>query len=96
MFRYRTGCPWRDVPARFGPWATVWKRHARFSRDGTWDRVLAALLADAEAGGDIDWAVSVDSTSSRVHQHAASMAREVAVVLPSHTAFPVLTGGPSE
>ncbi len=36
VFRYRTGCPWRDVPERFGPWKTLWKRHARFSKDGTW------------------------------------------------------------
>jgi transposase len=44
LFRYRTGCPWRDLPSGFGPWQTVWKRHARFSKDGTWDRVLQALL----------------------------------------------------
>jgi hypothetical protein len=35
VFRCRTGCAWRDLPAEFGPWQTVWKRHARFSRDGT-------------------------------------------------------------
>lgn len=22
VFRYRTGCPWRDLPERFGPWQT--------------------------------------------------------------------------
>jgi putative transposase len=22
-WRYRTGSPWRDLPARFGPWPTV-------------------------------------------------------------------------
>ncbi len=85
VFRYRTGCPWRDVPDRFGPWQTVWKRQARFSRDGTWDRVLTELLADADAAGDLDWRVSVDSTVSRVHQHGAGLTREVAVELPSHT-----------
>ena len=45
------GSPWRDLPAEFGPWQTVWKRHRRFAGDGTWDRVLAALLADADAAG---------------------------------------------
>ena len=44
MFRLRTGCPWRDLPERFGPWQTVWKRHARFSKDGNWDQIMAALL----------------------------------------------------
>jgi len=85
VFRYRTGCPWRDVPDRFGPWQTLWKRHARFSRDGTWDRVLDVLLTEADADGELDWQLSADSTISRVHQHAASLSREVAVVLPSHT-----------
>ena len=37
MWRYRTGSPWRDLPAEFGPWQTARKRHARFSRDGAWN-----------------------------------------------------------
>ncbi len=85
VFRYRTGCPWRDVPERFGPWQTLWKRHARFSKDGTWDRVLERLIADADRAGQVDWQLSLDSTISRVHQHAANLPREVALQLPSHT-----------
>lgn len=75
MFRYRTGVPWRDLPESFGPWQTAWKRHRRFSMDGTWDRVHAALLAAADAEGVLDWTVSVDSTINRAHQHATSFAR---------------------
>lgn len=75
IFRYRTGTPWRDLPERFGPWQTVWKRHRRFSVDGTWDQILARLLADADAAGLIDWVVSVDSTIVRAHQHATRLAR---------------------
>jgi transposase len=33
-----------------GPWQTVWKRHRRFSADGTWDKILAELVADAAGG----------------------------------------------
>ena len=75
VHRYRCGVAWRDLPERFGPWQTVWKRHARFSRDGTWDKVLAAVIAHADAAGDIDWAVSVDSTVNRAHQHATNLPR---------------------
>jgi transposase len=78
VFRYRTGCAWRDLPAEFGPWQTVWKRHARFSRDGTWDRILSRLHAAADAAGELDWKVSVDSTIVRVHQHGATAARSSA------------------
>ena len=85
MFRLRTGCPWRDLPERFGPWQTVWKRHARFSKDGTWDQIMAALLVTADQAGHVDWQLSIDSTVARVHQHGSNMTREVAAVLPSHT-----------
>jgi transposase len=76
IYRYRCGIAWRDLPASFGPWKTVWKRHRRFSGDGTWDKILATLLAHAEAGQEIDWTVSVDSTINRAHQHATNLPRE--------------------
>ncbi len=75
IYRYRCGIAWRDLPASFGPWQTVWKRHRRFSGDGTWDAVLAALLAQADAAHEIDWTVSVDSTINRAHQHATNLSR---------------------
>jgi transposase len=77
IYRYRTGVAWRDLPAEFGPWQTVWKRHHRWSADGTWDRVLAEVLADADSVGDLDWRVSADSTVVRAHQHATNAARDV-------------------
>ncbi|SNR99064.1 Putative transposase of IS4/5 family, partial [Haloechinothrix alba] len=42
--RYRCGIAWRDLVDEFGPWQTVWKRHRAWAADGTWDRVLDALL----------------------------------------------------
>ncbi|WEP00236.1 IS5 family transposase [Streptomyces sp. FXJ1.172] len=72
LYRNRTGVPWRDLPARFGKWKTVYERHRRWSADGTWDKIFAAVLAEADAQGRIDWSmVSVDSTTCRAHQHAA-------------------------
>ncbi|ARF53338.1 IS5 family transposase [Streptomyces gilvosporeus] len=72
LFRQRTGIPWRDLPKRFGKWKTVHDRHRRWSADGTWDRILRAVQADADAEGRIDWSVvSVDATVCRAHQHAA-------------------------
>ena len=75
IYRLRTGVAWRDLPSEFGPWQTVWKRHHRFSIDGTWDRVLTVLQAEADAAGEIDWRISVDSTIARDHQHGATAAR---------------------
>ena len=75
IYRYRTGVAWRDLPAEFGPWQTVWKRHRRFAGDGTWDKVLTALLTRADTMGVIDWDVAVDSTIARAHQHATNTRR---------------------
>jgi transposase len=75
IYRLRTGVAWRDLPTEFGPWQTVWKRQYEFSNDGTWDKVLTALQVAADARGEIDWKVSVDSTIARVHQQGATAAR---------------------
>jgi transposase len=76
IYRARTGIPWRDLPReQFGPWQTVWKRHRRYAADGTWDRALAQVLAEADAAEEIDWTVFVDSTMSRAHQHGTNTRR---------------------
>lgn len=84
IYRYRAGVAWRVLPAEFGPWQTVWKRHHRSSIDGTQDKVLSALQVQADAAGQIDWRLSVDSTSARVHQHGATAARS-SLTPTSHT-----------
>ncbi|WP_031010211.1 IS5 family transposase [Streptomyces sp. NRRL F-5727] len=69
--RVRTGVQWRDLRERFGPWKTVYERHRLWSADGTWERLLQQVQAVADAAGEIDWDISVDSTIVRAHQHAA-------------------------
>ena len=71
LFRVRTGVPWRDLPERYGPWETVYKRFARWQTDGTWARLQATLQAQADAAGELDWDAQIDSTIVRAHQHAA-------------------------
>ncbi len=70
-WRTRAGTPWRDVPARYGTWQTVYGLFRNWQRDGTWERILTQLQAQADAEGLITWDVSVDSTVARAHQHAA-------------------------
>jgi transposase len=43
IWRYRTGSPWRDLPAEFGAWQSVAKRHRRWSVDGTYAQIVAAI-----------------------------------------------------
>ncbi|MFE3205770.1 transposase [Embleya sp. NPDC059237] len=71
LWRLRTGAPWRDVPARYGPWQTVHERFVRWEADGTWAALLEHVRVREDAVGRVDWSVSVDSTVVRAHQHAA-------------------------
>jgi transposase len=71
LWQRRTGAPWRDLPARYGPWGTCASRFARWRRNGTWDRVLAALRGRVGVERDELWEVRIDSTVVRAHQHAA-------------------------
>jgi transposase len=71
LFRERTGVPWRDLPARFGNWKTVYLRKRRWALDGTWQRIAERLRLDTDLDEGADWTISVDSTVVRAHQHAA-------------------------
>ncbi len=48
VYRLRVGMPWRELPAEFGPWQTVWKRHRRFCADGTLSQILGCLQREAD------------------------------------------------
>lgn len=62
----RTGAPWRDLPARYGPHTTAYNRFNRWSRRGVWGRVFEALTR--EMPGSLH---AVDSTVVKAHRAAA-------------------------
>ena len=49
--RARAGCPWRDVPVRYGPWWRVYALFACWQLLGVWARVEAALRQAADRNG---------------------------------------------
>jgi transposase len=74
--RARVGCPWRDVPRRYGPWWRVYALFACWQVLGVWDRIESALRSRAAAAKRLSWQVSVDSTTARAHIHAAGARRD--------------------
>jgi transposase len=77
LYRLETGCAWRDLPERYGPWPTVASRQRRWTREGLWDRLLAALARDLDAVGQIDWALwCIDGTHVRAHRVAAGAGKK--------------------
>ncbi|GGR86560.1 hypothetical protein GCM10010252_26550 [Streptomyces aureoverticillatus] len=45
-------------------------RGTRWEADGTWARLLEKVQGLDDWVGAVEWTVSVDSTTSRAHQHA--------------------------
>ena len=60
----RTGSPWRDLPAEFGGWNTVFKRF----RDWVKGDVFQRLFDAASDEPDMEYAM-VDATIVKVHRH---------------------------
>jgi transposase len=75
FWRLRTGAPWADIPERYGPHTTCVNRFNRWRKAGVRDRLLEAV---SKAYGDIQM---IDSSSIRVHQHAANAQKKTSDVV---------------
>lgn len=62
----RSGAPWRDMPERYGPWQTVYTVFRTLVDNGVLEQIFKNLNIDADLQD-----LSLDSTSIKVHQHAA-------------------------
>jgi transposase len=66
LYRFRTGCPWRDLPERFGSWKTVHQRFSRWAKGGVFERIFKLLAEDHD-----NEYVMIDATIVRAHQYSA-------------------------
>jgi transposase len=73
----RSGAPWRDLPAAFGPYTTCYNRFVRWRRAGVWSRIIDALAAAQDAAVQM-----IDTSIVRVHQHGACITRNQLRVSP--------------
>ena len=72
MWILMTGAPWRDLPERYGPWETVYRRFREWDRGGVLDRILKRLQWRLDEDGYIDWSeLYVDGSSVRASAAAA-------------------------
>ena len=54
LYRMRTGCPWRDLPAAFGKFQAVYNCFNRWSKKGIFQEIFKILSADASHANDLD------------------------------------------
>lgn len=67
LFVLRTGVPWRDLPACYGPWSSVYTRYRRWCDGGLFARMLTILTSGAE--GELR---HLDCSHIKLHQHGAN------------------------
>lgn len=65
-WRMRTGTPWEDIPAEFGKPNSIYKRFARWSDKGVWEKLHQKLIEEP----DMEWLL-LDSSVVRAHPCAA-------------------------
>lgn len=67
-----SGAPWRDLPARYGPWQTVYERFRRYRDSHVFDRILHTLHLKLAQDGHLDLSTwMIDGTSVRASRVAA-------------------------
>jgi transposase len=71
------GCKWRGLPKRFGNWHTIYTRMNRWSKSSVLDRLFEPLQRAQVVRIKIE-AVSLDSTSVKVHPDGAGALKRAA------------------
>jgi transposase len=77
----QSGCRWRDCPAEYGPYTTVYNRYNPWSQKGIWQYMFAELTS---ALAKTPEEISIDSTHVKAHRSAAGGKRGI-LFRPSDT-----------
>ena len=65
LYRMRVGCPWRDLPAEFGSWNSIYQKFNRWSYKDKLVKIFKCLVHDP----DFEWEF-IDGSIIRAHQHS--------------------------
>ena len=69
IFINRNGLRWRDAPAEYGPYKTLYNRWKRWSDMGVFARIMTGLAASSPDNKTI----SIDATYLKAHRTASSL-----------------------
>src|SRR6476660_8976506 len=72
VYVIRNGLQWKDAPNGYGPHKTLYNRFVRWSRKGVFERIFAALAAQAGPPERL----MIDSTHLKAHRTASSLLKK--------------------
>ena len=71
LYRMRVGCPWRDLPAYFGKWNSVYKKFNYWCQNNKLMKIFKKLIDNPNLTCEF-----VDGSFIKAHQHSAGAATE--------------------
>jgi transposase len=69
LYRMRVGCPWRDLPSRFGFWNSVYQQFNRWLSKNKLMKIFKSLVDEP----DLEWEF-IDGSMVKTHQHSTGAA----------------------
>ena len=75
MWILKSGARWRDLPARYGNWNSIYHKFRKWCSLGLFERMMKIINADK----DNSTLLELDSTFCKVHQSACSALKEQAI-----------------
>lgn len=71
LYRMRVGCPWRDLPSKFGFWNSVYQQFNRWSLKNKLMKTFQSLINEP----DLEWEF-IDGSIVKAHQHSTGAASD--------------------
>lgn len=71
LYRMRVGCPWRDLPSKFGCWNSIYQQFNRWSSKNKLMHIFKTLVEEP----DLEWEF-IDGSIIKAHQHSAGAASD--------------------
>jgi transposase len=71
LYRMRVGCPWRDLPAEFGCWNSIYQKFNRWSSKDKLMKIFKSCVQEP----DLEWEF-IDGSIVRAHQHSTGAVSE--------------------
>jgi transposase len=68
LYRMRVGCPWRDLPSKFGCWNTIYQKFNRWSAKNKLINIFKSLVIEP----DLEWEF-IDGSIVKAHQHSTGV-----------------------
>ena len=72
IYVIKHGLQWKDAPAEYGPYKTLYNRFIRWSRLGVFNKIFTELANKTSFDGSL----MIDSTHLKAHRTAASLLKK--------------------